>query len=101
VAAAPDVYWVEFVPCRPDLHGTMKDEEQVLMIGHLKWLEAIQEAGRLEFAGRASDASHGLAIIHVKDEPALTRLLDDNPACKAGVLVPQWKPYLLPKRPGR
>lgn len=94
-----DVYWVEFVPCRPDFHGTMAEHEQALMIGHLRWLEGLQERGRLEFAGRASDASHGLAIIHVKDEGALAGLLDDNPACKAGVLVPKWRPYKLPKRP--
>ncbi len=88
--------WVEFHPCRPDFHGTMTPEENALMVGHLEALAAHEAAGRLKFAGRAADASLGLAIFDVESEDALQALLDESPACKAGVLRPLVRHNRLP-----
>lgn len=96
------LFWVEFMPHRPDFFRSMQPEEAVEMSGHLKLLEALQEGGRLEFAGRASDASHGVAIIAAESEDALKdELAGKNPAVKAGLLVPRIRPYRTPsKYPG-
>jgi uncharacterized protein YciI len=97
MAGEGKVFWVVFHPCRPDFHTTMTPEEQAHMVGHLRLLEEQQEAGKLKFAGRASDASHGIAVFEVESEDELGAILATNPACKAGVLRPEVKPYTLPR----
>jgi uncharacterized protein YciI len=90
------LFWVEFHPCRPDFHATMTPEENAVMVGHLNDLAAHQAEGRLKFAGRAADASHGLAIFDVESAEALRGLLAENPACKAGVLRPLVREHRIP-----
>ena len=95
------LFWVEFMPLRPDFFQSMAPDEAVAMTGHLKVLESLQDVGRLEFAGRASDASHGVAIIAAESEDALKDELEGNPAVKAGLLAPRIRPYRMPsKYPG-
>lgn len=93
------LFWVDFLPCRADFHTTLSTEETASMVGHLRWLEVQQEAGRLHFAGRSSDASRGVAIFEVDDEQELMRHIAENPACRVGHLTPQVKPYRLPTIP--
>lgn len=93
------LFWVEFHPCRPDFFQSMSQEEALVMMGHLRSLEQHQEAGRLEFAGRTAGAEHGLAIFELPSEEELAAVLAENPAVKAGLLVPRARPYTLPIKP--
>lgn len=93
------LFWVEFLPCRPDFFSTMTEAESRLMMGHLRSLERHQEEGRLEFAGRSADATHGLAIFDLPSQEELDAVLGENPAVKAGLLVPRSRPYSLPPPP--
>jgi uncharacterized protein YciI len=97
VDARCQLFWVVFNPYRPDLHTSMTPEEQAAIVGHLEALAVCQEQGKLQFAGRAADASHGLAVFEVADRAELDAILADNPAVKAGVLVPDILPYRGPQ----
>lgn len=66
------------------------------MVGHLTLFARYQEEGRLKFAGRSADASHGLAIFDVESEAALREMLVVNPAVAGGALRFVIKPYTLP-----
>jgi uncharacterized protein YciI len=92
----PKLFWIDFIPCRGDFFTTLTEAETAIMVGHLKWLEVHQEAGRVHFAGRTSDASHAVAILEAASEEEVRRELEENPACEAGLLTPNVKPYKLP-----
>jgi uncharacterized protein YciI len=91
------LFWVTFIPPRPDFHATMTPEEQALVVLHLESLAALQEAKKVQFAGRADDKSHGLAIFDVESEAEMEAILAENPACKAGLFRAESKPYRLPR----
>ena len=74
---------------------TLTPEEAEVIRGHYEELAALQEEGKLEFAGRSQDAQFGLAIFRMDSEAEVRAAFEHNPAIVAGLLSIEVRPYNL------
>lgn len=88
-------FLLELRPSRERLPETMTDEERALVARHFARLERLCREGKLLLAGRAQDAAIGVAVLDVEDLPEAQRIVEEDPALKAGVMVARLHEFRL------
>jgi uncharacterized protein YciI len=71
------------------------DQERAVVGEHFRYLQHLCEAGTVVLAGRCDDGAFGIVILEADDEPAARRLMDDDPAVRAGLFKAQFQPFRI------
>jgi len=74
-------------PATPDAPG-MKT-----LMEHGAYVQRLMGEGKVLIGGPAPDRAYGVEVLDVAERAEVERLLADDPAVKAGVLVPEVKPF--------
>lgn len=82
-------------PCRADFWATLKPSEAEVIRAHYERLSALQDAGQLEFGGRAKGDEYGFLILRMPSRERVQAAFADNPAIVAGLLRLEIQPYNL------
>ncbi|HYF65223.1 MAG TPA: YciI family protein [Herpetosiphonaceae bacterium] len=72
--------------------------EQAAVGEHFAYLQTLQASGTLVLAGRTlntDESSFGIAIFYAESEAAAERIMRDDPAVRAGVMLATLYPYRI------
>jgi len=95
----PDLYLYKITPTRPAMleDGPTAQEEQVIS-AHFEYLKALTRQGDVLLAGRTlntDESSFGIVILVAGSEEVARKLMEGDPAVKAGVFSARLYPYGL------
>jgi uncharacterized protein YciI len=80
-------FFVKLMGPRPTFAQDMSDEERQLMVQHGKYLLSAYEAGKLHIYGpvMAPEGAFGMAVFEAADEPAVRKVMDEDPSVLSGM----------------
>lgn len=83
----------------PNRGDPASEEAQKLVAGHLQFLKALGDAGRVGVAGPFLDDGdvRGMVIFRDSDEPSIRKAMDADPAVSAGWLKVEYHPLWMAK----
>ncbi|MCM3729903.1 YciI family protein [Neobacillus cucumis] len=100
-AAAKMHFMLKSTPPRTTFHQDMTVEERNIMLKHIAYWTDKQNQGIALVFGPVLNPSapHGLAVIEVKNEAQVPKLIADDPAVMAGIMTTEFYPMIatLPK----
>lgn len=73
----------------------MTEAERALVAAHFEHLQHLCKEGKLLIAGRSEDAVIGVAVLDVADRAEAERIVKEDPALSAGVMVPRLHAFRL------
>jgi uncharacterized protein len=86
-------------PVRDNFVATVTADEALAAERHFAYFASLQERGKLKYAGRCEDGYLGIGIFEAASEQEVERLMQDDPALRAGVMsatIKQWRTALSP-----
>lgn len=90
-------YLYEITPSREDmLSKGSTPEEDALIEKHFYYLKDLYDKGIVRLAGRTLNtdpSSHGLVIFEAEDRMSAEKIMEDDPAVKAGVFTAKLFPF--------
>ena len=90
--------------CTPTRETFLEDateSELVVVDQHFDYLKGLLSAGRLILAGRCQDGPLGIVVFEAEDADAATRVMQNDPAVRAGVFSAELRPYRVALLRGR
>ncbi|PLS03318.1 YciI family protein [Neobacillus cucumis] len=101
-ATAKMHFMLKSTPPRTTFHQDMTGEERDVMLKHIAyWTEKQNQGIALVFGPVLNpSAPHGLAIIEVENEAQVPKLVEEDPAVMAGIMITEFYPMkaVLPKQ---
>ncbi|HWI64719.1 MAG TPA: YciI family protein [Symbiobacteriaceae bacterium] len=88
-------------PCRPTLGFDATPEESAIVGNHFSYLKALLAEGKLVLAAPAADYSFGLTIFEAESEAEARRIMEGDPAVRAGVMSAELIPLKIALVRGR
>ncbi len=92
-------YAVILKPVRQNFVATITADETLEAERHFAYFAELQERGKLKYAGRCDDGYIGIGILEAGSEQEVERIMQDDPAVRAGVMsiaIKQWRTALAP-----
>lgn len=81
----PLKFIVQYSPKRANFLGTMTQAEGERIGAHFQYLVKLSEAGKLDFAGRRTDAAFGIAVFEADSAEEAKSIVANDPAVTGGV----------------
>ena len=92
-AGSKQQFAILYRPARADFSDGQTGRESAAISEHSVYLKGLLDAGVLKMAGRCEDTSLGLALIQSESEAQARRIMEADPAIKAGVFLASLKAW--------
>ena len=80
-------------PPRATFTNDATDQERAIVGEHFRYLQRLRDAGTVVLAGRCDDGEFGIVIYEADDESAGRRLMEEDPAVRAGLFKATFHPF--------
>ena len=97
----PLAFLYRLLPCRPTFAFDASPEEQAIVSSHFSYLKALLAEGKLVMAAPAADYSFGLTVFEAESEAEARRIMEGDPAVRAGVMSAELIPIKIALLRGR
>jgi uncharacterized protein YciI len=74
------------------------EQERLTVNEHFEYLQRLNEAGTVRFAGRTTDQGPrtlGIVVLETQDEVTAQRLMAEDPAVRDGVMTASLQPFRI------